>query len=68
MVLTVYDKVGMCNYKKLGLVDCVGGMGLGQWLKSGHKGEMAHRLIIDACWMSHQGFFHGNASNLALQF
>ena len=33
--------------------------GFGQRGEKGYKGGMGHRLINSACWMSHQGFFHG---------
>ena len=46
MVWIVYDKVLVCNYKKVGF--CLGGeggrgsMGLGKGVKSGYRGGMAH--------------------------
>ena len=71
MVWTVYNKVELDNKKKMGFGGSVGrwrwgDMGLGKGVKRGNWGGMGHRLINDACWVSHQGFFHGNKSNLAL--
>ena len=56
---TVYDKAGVCNYKKVGFGGPVegGGMGLGEGVKRGCQGGMGHRLINDACCVSHQDFF-----------
>ena len=66
MVFRVYDTVGVCNYEKVGFGGQVGlGHGFGLRSEEGiYRGGMWHRLINDACWISHQGFFHGNGSNL----
>ena len=51
MVWTVYDKVGVYNYKKVGFggLWCEGGMGLGEAVKRGYRIGMLHSLINDAC-------------------
>ena len=42
-------------------------MGLGEGVKMEHRRWKGNKLINDACWVSRQGFFRGNDSNLALQ-
>ena len=50
VILTVYDKVGVCTYKKVGLDGLGrGGMGLGEGVKKGYSRERGHRLINDVC-------------------
>ena len=41
-------------------------MGLGKGVKSRYRGGMGHRLINDACLVSHQDFFQCCKSILAL--
>ena len=71
MVWAMDDTVGVCNYKKVGFDGPVCGVGVEGGYGFSQRGEedrggMGHRLIDDAYWMSHQGFFRGNESNLAL--
>ena len=62
-------KLGSATTRKWGLVDWWGrDMGFGRHVeeRAQERDGEGHRLINDACWISNQGFFHGNENNLAL--